>query len=57
MARIQEELYVVKLSKLIRSSDEDIEKITDNDFVSNLQAILQEMTDTSIIVEVEKLEQ
>ena len=54
MAQIQEEIYVIKLSKLIRSKDDDASTIADSDFVSNLEAILQEMIGSSVIVEVEK---
>ena len=54
MAKIQEELYVIKLSKLIRNNEDDVSSIADNDFEGNLQAILQEMIGSSVIVEVEK---
>mgnify|MGYP003341034038 FL=1 len=54
MAKIQEELYVIKLSKLIRNNEDDVAAIADNDFEGNLQAILQEMIGGSVIVEVEK---
>ena len=54
MAKIQEELYVIKLSKLIRSDEDDVAAIADNDFEGNLQAILQEMIGSGVIVEVEK---
>ena len=42
MAKIQEELYVIKLSKLIRNDEDDVAAIADNDFEGNLQAILQD---------------
>ena len=53
-AKIQEELYVIKLSKLIRNDEDDVAAIADNDFEGNLQAILQEMIGSGVIVEVEK---
>lgn len=57
MAKIQEEIYIVKLSRLVKTNEEDVAAIADNDFENNLQAILQEMVSNNIIIEVEKLEQ
>jgi len=54
MAKIQEEIYVIRVSKLIRNEDEKVESITDNDFESNIQALTQELCGSAVIVEVEK---
>lgn len=54
MAQIQEEVIVIKLSKLIRNDELDVTAISDNDFEGNLQAICQEMLGSTVIVEVEK---
>lgn len=53
MAKIQEEIYVIRVSKLIRNGEE-VDAITDNDFESNIQALTQELCGSAVIVEVEK---
>lgn len=53
MAKIQEEIVVIRLSKLIKDT-ETVTTLTDKDFASSLEAIVQELLDSSIIVEVEK---
>ena len=54
MAKIQEEIYVVKLSKLIRNNQEDTITIANNNFNENLETIIQELVDENVVVEVEK---
>ena len=54
MAKIQEEIYVVKLSKLIRNNQEDTVTIANNNFNENLETIIQELVDENVVVEVEK---
>lgn len=54
MAKIQEEIYVVKLSKLARNNQEDSAIITNVNFNENLETIIQELVDENIVVEVEK---
>ena len=53
MAQIQEETFVIKISKLVRSDVEDAARITDNEFVNNVTAIVQELVGDSVIVEIE----
>ena len=54
MAKIQEEIVTIRLSKLVKNSEADIISLTNKDFTSNLEAILQELVGESIIVEIEK---
>jgi hypothetical protein len=53
MAKIQEEIVVIRLSKLIKDTETQA-TLTDKDFAPSLEAIVQELLDSSIIVEVEK---
>ena len=53
MAKIIEEIVVIKLSKLVRDSDVNAEIISD-DTVSALQAVVEELTGAGIVVEVER---
>jgi hypothetical protein len=53
MAKIHEEIVVIKLSKLIRESDVDTE-IASDDIVAALQSVAEELTGAGIIVEAER---
>lgn len=54
MAKIQEEVVTIRLSKLIKSADDDVAPLTNNDFSANLEAILQELVGETVVVEIEK---
>lgn len=54
MAKIKEELIVVKLSKLVKDSTEDGESITTHDLIGNLEAVVQELVSDGIVVEIIK---
>ena len=53
MAKIHEEIVVIKLSKLVKDSDAGT-KIASDDIVEALQSVAEELTGTGIIVEVER---
>jgi hypothetical protein len=53
MAKIIEEIVVIKLSKLVKDSDTGMEIATD-DIVSALQAVAEELAGTGIVVEAER---
>lgn len=53
MAKIQEEVITIKLSKLVKNLD-DIDQLTNEDFESSLEAIVQELVGDAIIVEIER---
>ena len=53
MAKIHEEIVVIKLSKLVRESDVGIEIATD-DIVSALQSVAEELAGTGVVVEAER---
>lgn len=53
MAKIHEEVVVIKLSKLVKN-DEDGQTLTADDFEANLEAIIQELVGATVMVEVEK---
>lgn len=56
MAKIQEETFTLRISKLIRSDEEDVRRITDNSFTENVLAVLQELLGPAVIVEIEENE-
>ena len=53
MAKIHEELVVIKLSKLIRDSDEGTE-IATADLVSALQSVAEELAGAGVVVEADR---
>ena len=52
MAKIIEEIIVIKLSKLVK--DDVIQDIVTNDLQAALEQVAQELVGDSVIVEVEK---
>jgi hypothetical protein len=53
MAHIQEEIIVIKLSKLVKDIDSS-PPLTDKDFTANIEAVVQELAGPGIVVELEK---
>lgn len=52
MAKIQEELIVIKLSKLHKDSQTQTSNLAGDDIVAGLEAVVQELVGTDVIVEV-----
>ena len=53
MAKIQEEVVVIKLSKLIKDSDAGTE-IASDDLVSALQSVAEELAGAGVVAEAER---
>jgi hypothetical protein len=53
MAKIHEEIVVIKLSKLVKDTDAGTEIATD-DIVSALQSVAEELAGTGVVVESER---
>jgi hypothetical protein len=53
MAKIQEEIVVIRLSKLVKDNTSG-DQITDTDFSQNVEALVQELVGDSVVVEVVK---
>jgi len=53
MAKIHEEIVVIKLSKLVKETDAGTE-IASDDFVAALQSVSEELSAPGVIVEVER---
>jgi hypothetical protein len=52
MAKIQEELIVIKLSKLHKDSQTPNSNLAGSDVVQGLEAVVQELVGSDVIVEV-----
>ena len=53
MAKIHEEVVVIKLSKLIKDSDSG-ETVATEDLISALQSVAEELAGPGVVVEVDK---
>jgi len=53
MAKIHEEIVVIKLSKLVKDSDAGSE-IASDDIVSALQSVAEELAGAGVVVEAER---
>mgnify|MGYP000055885768 FL=1 len=51
MAKLNEEMIVIKVSELLRDNDE-VTKILDDDMVTNLEAVIQEIAGAGKLVEI-----
>ena len=49
MAKLNEEMIVIKVSELLRDNDE-VTKILDDDMVTNLEAVIQEIAGAGKLV-------
>lgn len=52
MAKLHEELIVIKLSKLVRANDE-VGKIASEEILTTVTKVLEELAGESVVVEVE----
>lgn len=54
MAKIHEEVVVIKLSKLVKDSESDASSMVNDDILSALASVAEELFGNSVVVEVEK---
>ena len=54
MAKLHEEVVVVKVSKLLKDSD-TATAILNDETVASLEAVVQELAGTNVLVEIESL--
>lgn len=53
MAKIQEKVLVIKLSKLLKDTDQET-AILDDDTLTQLYAVMQELAGAGVLVEMEE---
>jgi hypothetical protein len=54
MAKIIEDVLVIKFSKIVRENDTDTAPVVTNDHISALIDVAQELVGATVIVEVER---
>lgn len=52
MAKIVEELIIIKLSKLVKDNEQSRSHTVNNDMLVSLEAVVQELIGSDVIVEV-----
>ena len=52
MAKIQEEIIVIKVSRLLRDADTTAEPILNAKATENLEVVVQELAGTNVLVEI-----
>lgn len=52
MAKIQEKIIVIKVSRLIRDSEQDVAAILGENEVNSLEAVVQELAGANTLVEI-----
>lgn len=53
MAKMHEEVIVIKVSKLLKDSQE-VSTIIDTETMTSLETVVQELAGTNVLVEIEK---
>lgn len=56
MAKIYEEIVIIKVSKLVADKDANPKVIINDDLVDNLTEVVQQLVGDNVIVETEKAE-
>ena len=54
MAKIHEEVVIIKLSKLVKEKDQGSELVATNDICDALQSVAEELLGSGVVVEVER---
>ena len=54
MARIEETVFVVKLSQLVRDRGDDAEKTGFDDLPATIEEVVQQLVSGDVVVEVER---
>lgn len=53
MAKIEEQILVVKLSRLVKEANSNQDQIATQEFITNLEQVAQELLGNGVIVEIE----
>lgn len=57
MAKIQQDVVVLKVSKIVRDRESDDFLIADMEFLKSLEQVAQELLGESVIVEIERIDE
>ncbi len=57
MAKIQQDIVVLKVSKIVRDKESDDFLIADSEFLKSLEQVAQELLGESVVVEIERMDE
>jgi len=56
MAKIQQDVIVLKLSKIVKDSESDDFLIADHELLKSFEQVIQELVDANVLVEIERID-
>jgi len=57
MAKIQQDVIVLKVSKIVKDKESDDFLIADSEFLKSLEQVAQELLGESVVVEIERIDE
>jgi hypothetical protein len=57
MAKIQQDIVVLKVSKIVRDKESDDFLIADIEFLKSIEQVAQELLGESVVVEIERMDE
>lgn len=57
MAKIQQDIVVIKVSKIVRDKESDDFLIADMEFLKSLEQVAQELLGDGVVVEIERIDE
>jgi len=51
MAKVHEQVLILKISKLVKDRDQENDTLVDSEFIANAESVLQELVGDSCIIE------
>lgn len=57
MAKIQQDVIVLKVSKIVKDKETDDFLIADSEFLKNIEQVAQELLGESVVVEIERIDE
>lgn len=51
MAKLQEQVLILKISKLVKDRAQETDALVDQEFIANAESVLQELVGESCVVE------
>lgn len=57
MAKIQQDLIVIKVSKIVKDKEPDDFLIADMEFLKSLEQVAQELLGESVVIEIERIDE
>jgi len=57
MAKIQQDIVVLKVSKIVKDKETDDFLIADSEFLKNIEQVVQELLGESVVVEIERIDE